>query len=407
MEASPENTQVSSDQRTSPWKMLVVDDDSSVLQVTKLALIGFEYAGQGVELLYAASGAEARRMYEQEQDIAAILLDVVMETDDAGLIFADYVRREMNDQYVRIILRTGQAGRMSVPDVMRDYDVNDFCEKVDLTADRMFVVLYTALRDRDFLVRQDQLRAELDASVTQLQASNEKLEVFAYMAGHDLQAPLRKISWRVRRATEAVTSDAPRDDILREIEAVERNCYYLSGLLESLLKYAHLKNVPMEMTSVAVDDILRNVLSNLESDLRACQGSVTLPKTTLSVVGDLNLLTTLFQNLISNALKFCRPNMLPMVSVTCSQQAHPDTGRPMVALAVTDQGTGIEPTALQSIFEPFRRAANTQHYEGSGLGLSIARQVAMELGGDIFVSSEEGKGSTFTVLLPEVTASGR
>lgn len=385
---------------SSAWKMLVVDDDESVLQVTRLSLIGFEFQGRPVELLYASSGAAAREIYHQHSDIAIILLDVMMETDEAGFEFADYVRKDMHDPYVRIIIRTGQASRFSIPDVMSNYDVNDFVEKVDLTADRMYVMLYSALRDREFLLAQDHMREELSEMVHELRASNEKLEVFAYMAGHDLQAPLRKISWRVKRAAEALQDGQDAAVIEAEVQAVDRNCRYLAGLLESLLKYAHLKNAPIQLQQVSLDTVLQNVLSNLESDLRECQGTVSLPAAAGEVRGDPNLLTTLFQNLVANSLKFVKPKMLPVVSITSSESELPGSGKPAICIEISDQGVGIEPEAIETIFEPFGRAQSTQEFEGSGLGLSIARQVVQEHGGSIAATSELGVGTTIRAWLP-------
>lgn len=127
------------------WKVLVVDDDPEVHDVTRLALDGFTFAGRGLRFINAHSGAEARDVLRREGDIAMILLDVVMETDDSGLDVVDYVRNELGNRFVRIVLRTGQPGQAPELDVISRYDINDYKHKTELTRERLFTTIYTSL----------------------------------------------------------------------------------------------------------------------------------------------------------------------------------------------------------------------------------------------------------------------
>jgi diguanylate cyclase (GGDEF)-like protein len=129
-----------------PWKILVVDDDREVHAVTRLALAKLRFAGRGVLLLSAYSGEEAGEMLAQESDVALILLDVVMESDDAGLKLARRIRDEMDNHAVRIILRTGQPGQAPEEDVIVDYDINDYKAKTELTTQKLFTTVIAALR---------------------------------------------------------------------------------------------------------------------------------------------------------------------------------------------------------------------------------------------------------------------
>ena len=105
-------------------RLLVADDDESVLQVTRLILSRFQYQGRCLEILEARSAAEVRQQLQDHPDIAILLLDVVMESDDAGLQLVDYIRHQLSNHRMRILLRTGQAGYAPERQVVQDYDIS-------------------------------------------------------------------------------------------------------------------------------------------------------------------------------------------------------------------------------------------------------------------------------------------
>ncbi len=129
-----------------PWRILIVDDDREVHTVTRLSLRRFNFEKRPVELISAYSAAEARDLFATEHDIALILLDVVMETEDAGLMFVRYVRQTLGNHAVRIVLRTGQPGSAPEQEVIVDFDINDYRAKTELTHERLTVCTITALR---------------------------------------------------------------------------------------------------------------------------------------------------------------------------------------------------------------------------------------------------------------------
>ena len=131
---------------TLPWNILVVDDDPEVHGVTKLVLKGFEYDGRPLRIISAHDSIEAKRFLDEESDLALILLDVVMERDMAGLELARYIREELNNRDIRIVLRTGQPGVAPEDSVIRAYDINDYKSKTELTATKLNILLYAALR---------------------------------------------------------------------------------------------------------------------------------------------------------------------------------------------------------------------------------------------------------------------
>lgn len=162
------------------WKILIVDDEPEVHAVTKLALNDFSLNGKTLTFVSAYSGEEAKQCFRENNDIAVVLLDVVMETDDAGLKVADYIRNELDNHFTRIILRTGQPGQAPEKDVIINYDINDYKSKTELTAQKLFTVIIASLRSyRDIVVIEENragLEKIIDASVDLF--SSNSLEKF-------------------------------------------------------------------------------------------------------------------------------------------------------------------------------------------------------------------------------------
>ena len=128
------------------WRVLIVDDEIDVHQTTVFAMRGLEVLGRTIEFLHAYSAAEACRLLATEKDIAVALLDVVMEEVDAGLSLARTIRDTLGLHELRIVLRTGQPGYAPEMDVIRDYDINDYKTKSDLTRIKLYTTLTAAIR---------------------------------------------------------------------------------------------------------------------------------------------------------------------------------------------------------------------------------------------------------------------
>lgn len=129
-----------------PWKILIADDEEEVHAITRMVLENFTFEGQGLELLSAYSGVETKEMLREHPNTAILLLDVVMEEETTGLEVARYIREELKNTFVRIILRTGQPGQAPERQVTMDYDINDYKEKTELTAQKLFTTIIGALR---------------------------------------------------------------------------------------------------------------------------------------------------------------------------------------------------------------------------------------------------------------------
>jgi len=152
----------------SPWHVLVVDDDPEVHEVTRLVLGSFRFANRPLDLISVASAHQAFEALRRRDDIAVVLLDVVMESEQAGLELVRRIREELHNRFVRIVLRTGQPGQAPEHEVIAAYDINDYKEKTELTAQKLATTLYAALRSyrdmRTIEAQRQGLERVIDAS---------------------------------------------------------------------------------------------------------------------------------------------------------------------------------------------------------------------------------------------------
>lgn len=371
------------------WQILVVDDDPEVLAVTHLCLRDFRFAGRPVVLLDAESGAAAREVLARTPDIALILLDVVMETEHAGLDLVRHVREELGNAAVRIVLRTGQPGQAPAMEVTERYQIDDYRTKTELTFERLQVLVTTALRTYG-LVRQ------LESRSRALAEHASELERFSYVASHDMQTPLANIA-RLVQLLERRLADTLTERQRELMDLLVSSTHDLQQLISDLLALARVGREQMARSApVDLNRTIERVLAQLQApiDDRQVQFEIgTLPV----VEGHAVLLEQLLRNLIENAIKF-QPQARPQVSIS---------GRETLEgweLRIRDAGIGIDAEHLQRIFEPFQRLHTREQYPGSGVGLAICQRVARLHGGDIVAESQPDQGTTMVVRLARHSA---
>ncbi len=142
-----------------PWKILIVDDEEGIHGITRMIFRDYEFEQRPIELISAMSSIEAKAQLAQHPDIALILLDVVMETESAGLQLVKHIREELNKPDIRIILRTGHPGYAPEAQVIIDYDINDYLSKAELSASRLLTSVIVALRSyRDIKNAREQIK---------------------------------------------------------------------------------------------------------------------------------------------------------------------------------------------------------------------------------------------------------
>lgn len=165
------------------WKVLIVDDEEDVHGITRLVLSEYELEGRGLELYSAYSGAEALGILREHPDMALVLLDVVMETERSGLDLVHHIRNELDNHLIRIILRTGQPGQAPEQRVIIEYDINDYKEKTELTAQKLITTITVALRSYRDLCIIEQSRRGLEQIVSASAALFEPQSLSQFVTG--------------------------------------------------------------------------------------------------------------------------------------------------------------------------------------------------------------------------------
>lgn len=156
------------------WRVLVVDDDESVHQVTKLVLADAEIEHRKLEIVSAYSSIEAKVILQDDDSFCMAFVDVVMETDHAGLELVEWIRKEHGNQSIRLVLRTGQAGTAPEAKVIKEFDINDYKEKTDFTANKMITTVYASIRAyRDIMT----IKRSLDAFKKLIEATHDLLKI--------------------------------------------------------------------------------------------------------------------------------------------------------------------------------------------------------------------------------------
>jgi len=166
-EETPQNPSLS------PWKVVIVDDDPEVHNITRLSLSDFKFEGKEIKFVNLYSGSEAQDYFLTNDDVALVLLDVVMESDDAGLKVADYLRKELQNSYTRIVLRTGQPGSAPEHSIFQNYDIDGYIAKTNMTVNVLKQSMYIALRSYRDLLRIQNYQKGLEVVVSAITNLNQ------------------------------------------------------------------------------------------------------------------------------------------------------------------------------------------------------------------------------------------
>lgn len=252
---------------------------------------------------------------------------------------------------------------------------------------------------------QDGESQQLSRYVDELQRSNKELEEFAYIASHDLQEPLRKISTFSGRLY-ARYHDELGNEGGQYLDRILASTESMRSLIDNLLDYSRIARGDEPLQPTRLDVILVGVKADLELAIEESKTQVDV-ETLPMVMGHAQQLTQLFTNLLSNAIKFRRQDAAPVIRVT-STTASPAAIRTAglnatqlyYSVSVEDNGIGFEPEYAERIFGAFQRLHSKAEYPGTGIGLAICRKIAERHGGTLTAVGAPGKGARFSLLLP-------
>ena len=234
-------------------------------------------------------------------------------------------------------------------------------------------------------------QSKIKLALAKAEASNRDLEQVAAVAAHDLRSPLNSIAG-FTELLQLEFGDHASSEARASMTYIDKAVKRMTGLIEGILSYAKLVNASEQMTPIMANEPVNAAVQNLKSSLTNSSGRVSheqLPQ----VIGNLPLLTQLFQNLFANAIRY-HGNEPPAIDVACLVEGN------FVRFSVSDNGVGFDMKYKDLIFEVHKQLDTNHRLEGAGLGLATCRRVVELHGGKIWAESIPGKGSTFYFTLP-------
>ena len=419
------------------WKIIIVDDEPTVHQVTKLALKNLVFENKPLTFISGFSTQEAKELMTAHSDAALILLDVVMDVNDAGLQVVEYIREELQNKRVRIILRTGQPGEAPEESVIINYDINDYKLKVELTRQKLLTTTIAALRSyRDFTIIEEQsikltqtLETLQDAQLQLVQS--EKMSALGNLVAgiaHEINNPIGFVAGNLKMAREYIGDlfklielyqkyyPNPEPEIDQEIE--EMDLEYLRDDLPKLfdsLKIGseRIRNISISLRTFSRGDTQQKISSNIHEGI---DSTILILRHRLKAneshpgieviknYGNLPLidcysgqLNQVFMNLLANAIDSLEESNidksfeeieenLNQIEITTSLTEDEKS----ILIKIADNGLGISKDVQQKIFDHLFTTKPVG--KGTGLGLSIAREIIVDKhGGNLSFNSEIGK----------------
>ncbi len=411
--AKEEKKKPPSAEQKETWKVLVVDDEEDIHSVTRMALKGFIYQEKEIEFLDTYSARESRKVIRENPDIAVILLDVVMETNNAGLELVKYIRDKAGNYFTQIILRTGYPGQAPEREVIVSYEINDYKTKTELTAFKLFTVVLASLRAYDSVMKLEGLRLGLEEKVKERTAELEQKNLqimemdqlktrFFNNVSHEFRTPLTLILAPIE---DMLSREQMEEKERSKIERMHRNALRLLGLINQLMDLSKLDagNMKLELTEDDVVNTIRLFITGFAgyAERKKIQYRYILPEKPYKTYFDRDKLDKITTNLLSNAFKYTPEEG----EVICKAKILEQKGKPysfVLEFSVKDTGPGIPEEQIEKIFDRFYQVEGEWKKEGggTGIGLSLTKELVSLQHGKITVKSEPDKGSCFTVTMP-------
>ncbi len=384
--------------RNGSWKIMIVDDEEDVHKMTKMALNTVSFAGKNLEFISAYTAREARELLKSNTDIALVLLDVVMETDDAGLKLVLYIREEQENQIVRIILRTGQPGSAPEKKVIVDYDINDYKAKTELTSQKMFTSVISSLRSYSTiteLVERERSEQEMKKAKEVAEKATKLKNEFVNLVAHDLKHPFASILGFLELILDDKECPIPPKHA-EFLGIVKKSSESLITMIDKLLDLGRMSTGEVAVFKEHLDghELTSAVVGRLRQMASKKGIEIVNEVKSEKLYVDRELFGSVVHNLTSNAIKFSKSDSRVIIY---NPETMPAT------IAVKDAGTGINERILPNLFkqEVKTTTKGTAGERGTGLGLPYCKKIMDAHGGSLTVKTTHGEGTVFYATLPE------
>ncbi|KPA11855.1 response regulator receiver sensor signal transduction histidine kinase [Candidatus Magnetomorum sp. HK-1] len=382
-----------------PWKIMIVDDEEDVHRMTERILEDITFDGRGFAYLNAYSGKEAKELIAEHQDTALILLDVVMRTDNDGLKVVEFIRNELENNFVRIILRTGQPGQAPERKIITDYDIHDYKLKSMLTDQALYTAVISALRTyRDLRIIEEK-HHELERAMAKSQVAQKvRYQILANM-GHEIKTPLQGILGFTEILLISETDEGNREyldhikDAAEGLHKVLTNVLELTELVDNTWELNDSIFNFMEFIKIIMDTI------RIQAQWKELEAHIEIdPNIPKMIKTDPRRLKQILMNLLINAVRHTETGKVDLtVQLKEGNELH---------FIIKDTGSGIPKEHQPQIFDPFMLGEDflTKKYSGTGVGLSICKSIIEKMNGKIWFESQPNKGSTFYFFIPILTS---
>jgi two-component system, sensor histidine kinase and response regulator len=379
-------------------RLLVVDDEAAQVQALCHTLEDEGYSVKG----FTSAAAALATLHVGAFDI--VLTDLTMPGMD-GIAFLN-AAREIDAGLAGIVM-TGHGTIATAVEAMKagalDYILKPFDLRVILRVlARTQAMLRLRRENAALLERLSARTVELEAANRDLSVANRELEAFSYSVSHDLRSPLRTIDGLLRVVQEDFGDGIP-PEARRHLETVAAQASRMSELTEDLLRLARLGREPLSKHPVDIRGLVQQVVGELHAAEPARQLEIRIGDLP-AAEADPSLLRQVWVNLVANALKFTRRRDSALIEISGTERAG-DNGRgPGGAehklYSIRDNGAGFDPRRAERLFGIFQRLHAAKDFEGTGVGLSLARRIIERHGGSIWAESEPDRGAAFHFTLP-------
>jgi PAS domain S-box-containing protein len=238
--------------------------------------------------------------------------------------------------------------------------------------------------------------AILAQRAAELEKANERLAQFAYVASHDLQEPLRKIAVFANLQERAIAA-SNQSEVIHANTVMRNAALRARELVDDLLTYSRMINDAQQLQELDLHDEIERAVADLSEAISEAKADVKISARRSKFLADRSQFARLIQNIVSNAIKYHKPDHPPKIAITTES---PKEG--MLCIAIVDEGIGFEAKYAAMIFEPFKRLHSRAKYPGTGIGLAICKSIADRHGWDLAIDSAPGQGATFSVTVPTI-----